>query len=328
MRRRDGTEFWCFLSGRAVQPGDPSQGSVWLFEDVTADKAAGDRIRQLAHEQELILQNATVGIAFVRNRVIQRSNRYLEQMVGRAPGSLVGETSEILFAEHSEWMAAGRHAYESTGPGETHVAEWRFKRADGSSFLCRTVGRRIDTGGEEQEWIWSFDDVSTERATLESLERSVAERTVELQAANARLEAEISERKLAESRARHLADHDALTGLPNRRILEDRLTQALALSYRNRKQTAAMFIDLDRFKTINDSLGHAVGDQLLQEVAQRLVKQLRVGDTVCRIGGDEFVVVLPRSRAARMRRRWRRRSSRRSPSPSCSRGATSRSRRP
>ena len=293
MRRADGSEFWCFLSGRAVQPGDSSQGSVWLFEDVTADKAASDRIRHLAHEQELILQNATVGIAFVRNRVIQRSNRYLEEMTGYPPGALLGKTSEVLFADRTEWEAAAKLALESTEPGQTHVAEVRFKRADGTTFVCRTVGRRIDAGGEEPEWIWSFDDVSAERATLESLERLVAERTGELQAANARLEAEIGERKLAEGRARHLADHDALTGLPNRRILEDRLTQALALSYRNRKQTAAMFIDLDRFKTINDSLGHAVGDQLLKEVAVRLVKELRVGDTVCRIGGDEFVVVLP-----------------------------------
>ncbi len=293
MRRRDGSEFWCFLSGRAVHPEDPEQGSVWLFEDVTAEKAAGDRIRQLAQEQELILQNATVGIAFVRNRVIQRSNRYLEQMTGREPGTLVGESSEVLFAEHDDWERAGRAAYENTPPGGMHVAEERFKRLDGTTFLCRTVGRRIDTGGEEQLWIWSFDDVSAERETRESLAKLVAERTAELQAANKRLEAEIGERKQAEGRARHLADHDALTGLPNRRILEDRLTQALALSYRNRKQTAAMFIDLDRFKTINDSLGHASGDRLLQEVAQRLVRQLRVGDTVCRIGGDEFVVVLP-----------------------------------
>jgi len=293
MKKRDGSEFWCFLSGRAVQPGDPAQGSVWLFEDVTAEKTAGDRIRQLAHEQELILQNAMVGIAFVRNHVIQRSNRYLEQMMGWEPGALLGESSAVLFADRASWDDAARAAYENTPQGGTHADEVRFKRADGSTFLCRTVGRRIDAGGAEQEWIWSFEDVSVERATLESLEKLVAERTGELQAANKRLEAEIAERKQAEGRARHLADHDALTGLPNRRILEDRLTQALALSYRNRKQTAAMFIDLDRFKTINDSLGHAVGDQLLQEVAQRLVRQLRVGDTVCRLGGDEFVVVLP-----------------------------------
>ena len=129
-------------------------------------------------------------------------------------------------------------------------------------------GRRIDAGEAEQEWIWSYEDVTAEREAdraccrpSATLERTVAERTAELEEAKAR--------------AQHLADHDALTGLPNRRLLEDRLTQALALSYRNRKQTAVMFVDLDRFKTINDSLGHAVGDALLKEVAQRLVKQLR-----------------------------------------------------
>ena len=293
MKRKDGSPFLARMIAKTINPDNPSQGTVWIVEDITERKRATDELNRLLREQEAILQNATVGIGFVRNRVIQRSNRYLEQMTGHAPGALIGKSSEVLFADRADWEAATRDAYERTEPGQTHVAEVRFKRTDGSTFYCRSVGRRIDAGGDEQEWIWSFDDVSAERATLESLERLVAERTAELQSANARLEAEISERKLAEGRARHLADHDALTGLPNRRILEDRLTQALALSYRNRKQTAAMFVDLDRFKTINDSLGHAVGDQLLKAVAERLVKQLRVGDTVCRIGGDEFVIVLP-----------------------------------
>ncbi len=88
------------------------------------------------------------------------------------------------------------------------------------------------------------------------------------------------------------------TGLPNRRLLEDRLTQALAASQRNGKQTAVMFVDLDRFKNINDTLGHAAGDKVLKEVAERLVRQLRVVDTICRIGGDEFVVVLPEIKRA------------------------------
>jgi diguanylate cyclase (GGDEF)-like protein len=170
--------------------------------------------------------------------------------------------------------------------GEAVSAERQYRRKDGSLFWCKLVGKAIDAARPWDGSIWIYDDVTAEHAARESLqasrdalERAVAERTAELQAANAR--------------AQHLADHDALTGLPNRRLLEDRLTQALALSYRNRKQTAVMFVDLDRFKTINDSLGHAVGDVLLKEVAQRLVKQLRVGDTICRIGGDEFVVVLP-----------------------------------
>jgi diguanylate cyclase (GGDEF)-like protein/PAS domain S-box-containing protein len=278
--RKDGRSIWCSVSGRAVQPGDPSRGAVWLFEDITQEREAEERVQRALAEQELILDNATVGIAFVRNRVIQRCNRFLEEMVGAGPGELVGKSSAILFADAKAWQEAGQLAYANTAPGGTHDTENRFQRHDGTTFLCRNRGRRIDAGDTpEQEWIWSFEDVTAEREALVMLERAVAERTAEL--------------KSAEERARHLADHDALTGLPNRRLLEDRLTQALASSYRNRKQTAVMFVDLDRFKTINDSLGHSVGDVILKEVAARLVKQLRVVDTICRTGGDEFVVVLP-----------------------------------
>jgi diguanylate cyclase (GGDEF)-like protein len=206
--------------------------------------------------------------------------------VGARRGELVGQRSSVLSANEEDWREAARRAFEGTPPGGIHTADARLKRADGSSFFCSMRGRRIDPGDAEQEWIWSYQDVTAERETdlrvqqaLSELERAVEERTAELEEAKAR--------------AQHLADHDALTGLPNRRLLEDRLTQALALSYRNRKNTAVMFVDLDRFKNINDSLGHSVGDALLKDVAGRLVKQLRVGDTICRIGGDEFVVVLP-----------------------------------
>jgi diguanylate cyclase (GGDEF)-like protein/PAS domain S-box-containing protein len=284
--RKDGARIWCSISGRAVQPGDPAQGSVWLFDDITQEHESEERVQRALAEQELILDNASVGIAFVRNRAIQRCNRFLEDMVGAGPGELIGQSTAALFASREEWEEAGRLAYGTTAPGGTHDAECRFKRRDGSTFLCRTRGRRIDLGEREQEWIWSFEDVTAEREAdrrvqqvLGELERKVAERTAELEEAKAR--------------AQHLADHDALTSLPNRRLLEDRLTQALALSSRNRKSSAVMFVDIDRFKTNNDSLGHAVGDALLKEVAGRLVNQLREGDTICRIGGDEFVIVLP-----------------------------------
>lgn len=104
---------------------------------------------------------------------------------------------------------------------------------------------------------------------------------------------DITERKLAEDKASFLAHHDALTGLPNHLLLQDRLSQAIAFADRNARKLALMVVDLDRFKTINDSLGHSVGDRLLVEVAKRLGECTRDTDTVCRQGGDEFLILLP-----------------------------------
>ena len=103
----------------------------------------------------------------------------------------------------------------------------------------------------------------------------------------------ITERKLAEQRIAHMAHHDALTGLPNRVLLRDRIQQAIAQAHRNDTQLAVLFLDLDRFKNINDSLGHQLGDRLLQSVASRILVCVREGDTVSRVGGDEFVIVIP-----------------------------------
>jgi len=131
------------------------------------------------------------------------------------------------------------------------------------------------------------------RQAHDALERRVIERTMALAQANSGLEAEIAERRLADERVVHMAHHDALTGLPNRILLADRVGQAIARARRGGGKLALLFLDLDRFKNVNDSLGHPVGDLLLQAVAARLVDCLRPEDTAARLGGDEFIIGIP-----------------------------------
>ena len=126
----------------------------------------------------------------------------------------------------------------------------------------------------------------------ELLESQVIQRTAELKSANDRLLHDLEERKRVEQSIRHIAHHDALTGLPNRSLFRDRLTHAMAQADRYHQKLAVMFLDLDRFKAINDTLGHNVGDQLLKIAAERLRSCVRDSDTVARLGGDEFTVIV------------------------------------
>jgi len=244
-------------------------------------------------EYKAILANASIGIAFTRERKFFLCNLKFAEMLGWAPGELIGRGGEAVYPSRQSFEALGALAVPVLGAGRQLDVEWELRRKDGSTFPCRLIANAIDPAHTQRGTIWIAADITAEHATREALERAVADRTQELVSANRRLEAEIADRKQAETRAQHLADHDPLTGLPNRRLLEDRLTQAIARGGRNQKPTAVMFVDLDRFKAVNDTLGHAVGDLLLKGVAERLVRQLRINDTVCRLGGDEFVVVLP-----------------------------------
>jgi diguanylate cyclase (GGDEF)-like protein len=134
--------------------------------------------------------------------------------------------------------------------------------------------------------------MAAKQANIDALKRSeqelelrVSERTAELAAANAKL-------AVSESQQRELAQHDGLTGLANRALLSDRLDQAIALSHREKRRFALLYLDLDKFKPVNDLYGHAVGDAVLKKVAQRISERVRHSDTVARVGGDEFVVIL------------------------------------
>lgn len=124
------------------------------------------------------------------------------------------------------------------------------------------------------------------------LEDKVKERTVELEIINDNLTNEISEKRKAEESLEYIAYHDELTDLPNRNLLIDRISNSIETAHRSKQKLGILFLDLDRFKAINDSLGHNIGDKLIQEVSKRLLHTLRKEDTISRNGGDEFVVVI------------------------------------
>jgi diguanylate cyclase (GGDEF)-like protein/PAS domain S-box-containing protein len=249
---------------------------------------------------EAILNNASVGIAFTKDRAFQHANRAFEELFGWPAGELVGKSGMVVWGSPEEYAEVGSVVGPMLAKGESIEIERQMMNHDGSKFWCRLQARPIDpvnpaAGGT----IWIIEDVTERRNAVEhlrllneQLEERVNERTEELGRINAQLKEEMDDRQTAEALARHLALHDTLTGLPNRLLLQDRLAQALAQAKREEWRVAVMFIDLDRFKNINDTLGHAAGDDILREMARRLRSSLRDSDTVSRVGGDEFVIVL------------------------------------
>jgi len=194
------------------------------------------------------------------NSIILRVNQAFTKTTGYGAGEVTGQTPRIL--------KSGRH-----GPD-----------------FYRDMWESINTTGGWQGEIWDRRKNGEEYPkwlSISAVKDSNGKVTHYIGA-----HYDITERKRAEQKINELAFYDQLTGLPNRTLLMDRLKQAMATSTRNAKRGALLFIDLDNFKTLNDTLGHDMGDMLLKQVAQRLASSVREGDSVARLGGDEFVVML------------------------------------
>ncbi len=256
-------------------------------------------LRQLLAKHEAILENASIGIAFTRDQRFEHANPRFEELLGWPRGTLAGQPGHVVWSSRQEHAAIGAFVGPLLARGQSADFEREIARRDGSAFLARIRAKSADPAHPTRGGtIWIVEDVTGERRSVEALRRGhdeleirLRESTEALTVARARLRDEAAGRESAERRVRHLTHHDALTGLPNRLLLHKRLGQAVASAREGARGAAVILIGLDRFRTINDALGHAVGDALLRAVALRLADALDPADTVARIGGDEFVVV-------------------------------------
>jgi diguanylate cyclase (GGDEF)-like protein/PAS domain S-box-containing protein len=316
--RRDGRRFWCRTTGRPLDPAQPVHGTIWLYEDITARKQTEEVLARTLSLQQAILDGAHLAIISTDSQgVIQTFNRGAERLLAYTGEEVVGRGSPAMFHDPGEIAERAAELSRESGrpvePGfEVLIALPRAGKPEERGWTMITrQGRRIpvqltfsamyDEAGAITGYLGIAADVTDARKTQQmllqardELEQRVHSRTIELVLANSMLQSEIRERKQIEDRMRHMAHHDALTDLPNRTLLHDRLSQALALAERHNHRVALLFVDLDRFKTINDNLGHATGDRLIIDVASRLRTAVRAEDTVARLGGDEFVVIMPK----------------------------------
>jgi len=228
-----------------------------LWRDITERQAAEHRMRLLATVFER--SGEAIVITDAGNRIVEVNHAFC-RLTGYEADDVRGLDPSIL--------ASGRTT------AEEYRAMWQAINSE--SFWQGEIWDRRKDGSYYPKWL----TISAVRNGAGEIDCYIGSFT------------DMTERKVAEERINHLALHDTLTGLPNRYNLQGRLDQALATARRDGGHLALMFIDMDRFKNINDTLGHHLGDGLLQEVAIRLTASVRDSDVVARLGGDEFVVVL------------------------------------
>jgi diguanylate cyclase (GGDEF)-like protein/PAS domain S-box-containing protein len=233
-----------------------------ISEQETRD--ANARLVESETRVRTIFDSVDDGIIVINSAgVIESFNPGAERIFGYRADEVIGRNVSILMPE-AERRAHDRHIQRYLETGNATIIgigrEVTGQRKDGTSFPLDLRVREMQMGASKL-FVGAMRDVT--------------------------------ERKSSEQRILHLATHDALTDLPNRNLLQDRIQQAIAHAGRRALKVAILFVDLDKFKQVNDLLGHNVGDQLLIEVADRLRRELRSEDTIARQGGDEFIIVLP-----------------------------------
>lgn len=439
LMKRDGTQFWCRMLAKAIDPDDTAKGTIFIIEDIAERKRAEDALKQALLEQQALLDNSAIGIAFVKNRVIVRGNSGVEQILGYASGELNGKSTRCFYPSDETYEMIGAKLHSLMQAGEVFSADLQLQRKDGAKVWCSVNAKALDPGWPEEGVVTVLQDISArkqaEDALVESknrLELGLAEveqthREVTLlgelssflQACQSAQEAydslvsyaprlfpgssgalyliddsaelavqanwgepahaaanflpgdcwalrrgqsyrmddpvnglccphlhgggarsfsyaclplvaqgetfgllfieyrlsleddgkrEMRHRlavALAEQAGLALANirlrealhlqsiRDPLTGLYNRRYMNDVMRRELSRARRSRDSLAVAIIDIDFFKHFNDSFGHDAGDYVLQHVAKLLETCVRQSDVVCRFGGEEFVLLMP-----------------------------------
>lgn len=259
--KKDGHPFSTYARISTLESGGERYW-ITFHEDIDEYKALERALKENREQYQSLLDNIDLGFTLV-----DQNFRIL--MINDAHGRMFNkDTSEFINKECFRELAKRERACP-TCPGKTAMATGRAavveeegKRDDGSKFFVRIKAFPI------------FDPDGKARKFIEVVE-------------------DITEKKIAEQSIEQLAYYDSLTGLANRKLLKDRLNQLIAHSRRHEQKLGVIFLDLDRFKVINDTMGHTIGDMLLKAVAKRLLKIVRASDTVARLGGDEFVIVIP-----------------------------------
>jgi diguanylate cyclase (GGDEF)-like protein/PAS domain S-box-containing protein len=233
-------------------------GVLGISRDISRQYEADKELRLAS----LVFENSNEGIIITNeNNLIITVNPAFTTMTGYSLDDVAGKNPSIL----------------SSGEHDQYFYEQMWTQLEQQGFWSGEVQNRRKNGKTYPQWL----SISRVENAQQQLQNYVA------------IMSDISKYREAEQKINFLAHHDVLTSLPNRALLKDRVGQALISAERHRQKLALLYLDLDRFKFINDSLGHAIGDQLLIKVAERLNRQMREEDTVCRTGGDEFIILLP-----------------------------------